>query len=281
MNIDTFAIIGGDERCARLCSLLAADGYTVFSAGHELAHEFVGTAICTDALTAAAMSQAVIFPVPMLSGEAINAPLSTRTILPCDELLSNVRRARVFGGMLPERFIRLGWHDYATDEQFLILNARLTAEAALAEIITATPGALYGSDCLITGYGRIARILAPILQALGCRVSAAARRPADRAFITAAGMEALPFERIGERAYRYAAVINTVPAAVLGQEFLSKLDRSALVLDLASRPGGVDFQAAERLGIKTIHALSLPGRVSPLAAAAIIRDTVLSGIREE
>ena len=68
--------------------------------------------------------------------------------------------------------------------------------------------------------------------------------------------------------------MNTVPARVLDGERLADLKPGCLVIDLASRPGGVDLEAAARLGVRVIWALSLPGRVAPVTAGKILRDTI-------
>ena len=62
---------------------------------------------------------------------------------------------------------------------------------------------------------------------------------------------------------------------MLTRPLLEQLQPECLIIDLASRPGGVDFEAAGELGLKTIWALSLPGKVAPITAGGIIRDTVL------
>ena len=46
------------------------------------------------------------------------------------------------------------------------------------------------------------------------------------------------------------------------------------MIDLASKPGGIDFDAARELGVNTIWALSLPGKVAPISAGQIICDTI-------
>lgn len=51
-------------------------------------------------------------------------------------------------------------------------------------------------------------------------------------------------------------------------------------MDLASKPGGLDFAAAAKLGIKAIWALSLPGEVAPTSSGAIIRDTIYNILEE-
>ena len=72
----------------------------------------------------------------------------------------------------------------------------------------------------------------------------------------------------------YDLVVNTVPSRVLGEERLARLRPGCLVIDLASKPGGVDMEAASRLGVPVVWALSLPGKVAPVTSGRIIRDTV-------
>ena len=67
----------------------------------------------------------------------------------------------------------------------------------------------------------------------------------------------------------------------MGDAELSKIHRDTLIIDLASKPGGVDFEAAKELGLHVVWALSLPGRVAPVSAGIIIKDTITNMIREE
>ena len=67
---------------------------------------------------------------------------------------------------------------------------------------------------------------------------------------------------------------------MLGQEELEDLNSGCLILDLASKPGGVDLGAAGALGLTVIWALSLPGKVAPVTAGAAIRDTIYNMLRE-
>ena len=64
------------------------------------------------------------------------------------------------------------------------------------------------------------------------------------------------------------------------RKMLEKLPRGALVIDLASLPGGTDFDAAEALGIRAEHALALPGKCAPDTAGALIAQTVLTILQE-
>ena len=61
---------------------------------------------------------------------------------------------------------------------------------------------------------------------------------------------------------------------MLDKDNLENVRKDALVIDLASKPGGIDFEAAKDLKLNTIHALSLPGKYSPLSAAEYIYETI-------
>ena len=67
---------------------------------------------------------------------------------------------------------------------------------------------------------------------------------------------------------------RNITDASLGVEELAALKEGALVIDLASRPGGVDPNAAAALGVRVIWALSLPGKVAPVTSGRYIKDTV-------
>ena len=83
--------------------------------------------------------------------------------------------------------------------------------------------------------------LAARLRALGARVTATARQWKDLAQIRCDGMEALPTGQL-ERALPHAELVfNTAPALVLPRERLALLPASAVVIDLASKPGGLAF----------------------------------------
>lgn len=73
---------------------------------------------------------------------------------------------------------------------------------------------------------------------------------------------------------QFDLVVNTVPATILTFDILKHLKRECLLIDLASKPGGVCFKTARDLGLKTIWALSLPGKVAPITSGEIIKNTI-------
>ena len=97
--------------------------------------------------------------------------------------------------------------------------------------------------------------------------------------ITACGYTAVntaALEGIG----KYDFIFNTIPSMIFGEKTLEKT-AGGVVIDLASKPGGVDLEACKRLGINGFAALSLPGRTAPQTAAGIIKETICNITRED
>jgi dipicolinate synthase subunit A len=93
-------------------------------------------------------------------------------------------------------------------------------------------------------------------------------------------MEAVDFIELEGLLPGFDFVVNTVPDLVLPEALLKRLRREAVLLELASAPGGFDAEAAEKLGLKLIAAPGLPGQCAPYAAAELIRDAIYGVIRE-
>jgi dipicolinate synthase subunit A len=170
--------------------------------------------------------------------------------------------------------------DYFAREELAVANAVATAEGAIQLAMADTPITICRANALVIGFGRIGKLLAHRLRGLGARVTASARSYADLAWIRAYGYEAANTLALEGTLSRYDMVFNTVPARVLGEALLRELPAGALCMDLASKPGGMDFAAASKLGVKAIWALSLPGEVAPVSSGAIIRDTIYHMIGE-
>lgn len=268
-------LIGGDDRQAALAGLLAEDGHRV----HTYAME--ERLCCERSLTGVEEADFVILPLPALGADGrLNTPLS-RVTLGVETILELLRPGqRVLAGRVSPLLRRLAEErgltieDYFDREELALLNAIPTAEGAIRIAMELLPVTLHGANILLVGFGRLGQALGPRLRGLGAAVTAAARRSAQRALAESMGLSTRPLEGLKEGLWGYDLVINTVPAPVLGVEELAALKEGAPVIDLASRPGGVDDETAAALGVPVIHALSLPGKEAPLTAARYLRDTV-------
>lgn len=142
------------------------------------------------------------------------------------------------------------------------------------------PVTLHNARVLVIGYGRLGRVTAQRMAALGTRVTVAARSHEQLAWARVWGYATEHTASLTPWLCGYDLVVNTVPAGVLGREELSALKPGALVIDLASKPGGVDFDTAAELGVQTIWALSLPGKVAPESSGGYIKTTIYHIIDE-
>ena len=283
-----FAVIGGDMRQAKLAELLAEDGHAVTAFAIDEVKTKSGVRQTETAKDAVAVAECIIFPLPMsLRAGLLNAPLSGGQHA-INDILSEISPTQVaVAGRIDDASRELAdalgvsLVDYLEREEFAIANAVAAAEGAIGIIMEETPATVSGAKCLVIGFGRISKILCHRLRGLGAQVTASARSFADLAWIGAYGYRATETARLDGTLRDYDVVINTVPARVLGDERLMELKKGCLCLDLASKPGGMDFSAASRLGVRAMWALGLPGEVAPVTSGAIIRDTVYNILTEK
>lgn len=277
-NLPGFGVLGGDRRQIYLAESLVRDGYGVCACGFEKA-EFSPAVKKTSLDDLAAACGVVILPLPVtLDGVHLKMDYGTEPILLDDGFAEKMRGKRVFGGMMHRLYAtspvwqEIDSADYYIRDEFAVRNAIPTAEGAVEIAIREYPGTLSGSRCLVAGFGRVGKTLARLLLGFGAQVTATARKPADLAWVEALGCRPIQTAQIGGG--DYDLIFNTIPAMIFNRQILTGLRNCSLLVDLASAPGGVDFDAAEKIGVKAVLAPSLPGRVAPKTAGEIIRDTV-------
>lgn len=281
----TVLLIGGDLRQARLANRFAEQSQTeVYAVG--LQQDFVTSAVhCLTVPEGREKLQSVdalFLPMPAMADDIfMYAPFSDEGKIPAEDFLQQLSKtAVVFGGKIPETLA--GWlekrdfsyYDYLKREELAVFNAEATAEGTIQLLMEELPVTIKGMSLLIIGSGRISKVLRRQLTGLGAAVTATARKASDLAWIELDGCTPLPFSNLTEAIANYPVIVNTVPEQILGENLLKKIQKEALLIDLASPPGGVDLQASATVGIRTIQARSLPGKVAPITAGDIIYRTV-------
>ncbi|MCH5211102.1 MAG: dipicolinate synthase subunit DpsA [Oscillospiraceae bacterium] len=283
---ETVSVIGGDLRQLTLARLLRSEGYHVFIYGFDKDIQLDGLHCETDTDYVLG-ADIIILPVPVtFDGVTINSPYA-KNAMTVDELLENINpSAIVFGGQIQPNLQKaleenhIAYRDYLKREELSIKNAIPTAEGAIEIAISETPITIHGSKSLILGYGKIGKILAKDLFGLGAQTYVEARKYADLAMIEGHGYEPLALENLKEHIHEFDIIFNTVPSLILDDEILKRVQKDALIIDLASKPGGVDFEAAKSYGVKVIWALSLPGKIAPVSSGVIIKNTIMNIIKE-
>ena len=276
MQEKNFWVVGGDRRQLALVRLLREDGHTVHGAGLEgegILPELLGPDL--------ALAHCVILPLPVVGREGmLHTPLSHKTIS-LSQVLGHMRPGQILCGGMVSRAVRqageergLRVFDYYAREECMVANAVPTAEGAVQVAMEQLPFTLHSARVLILGFGRVGKLTAHRMEALGARVTVAARDYADLAWAAAYHYESIRLEELSCELGGFQLIVNTIPAQVLDASRLAWVDPEVFILDLASAPGGVDRDRAEELGLRILQAPGLPGRTAPVTAAGAIRDSV-------
>ena len=285
MGYKTFAIIGGDKRQLYCARSLANDGYEVILGGFDKVLSMHGVKLMK-AKEAAMAAEVIILPLPSVNKDGTIPAYFSDENLNLKELAPFLSGKRVFCSM-KDKVLQSAptlnpslLSDYYSREDFVLSNAYVTAEGAVKIAMERFEGTLNGAKILVCGYGRIGKALTRILSAFCPRLTVSARKSEDLAAIRMWGAKAVRTDELYKES-GFDIIFSTVPALVFRPELLAKIASDAVVIDLASQPGSVDFEAADRLEIDYIHALSLPGKSSPKTAGEIIKDTVYTILEEE
>ena len=274
----SFAVIGGDMRQRCLLRQLRGLGFSASSYRvpdtQDSAPELPGCIRDANVL---------LLPMPAFSGpETVRAEGGG---VPLAAILDAAGPdALVCGGMLgpAEDALRargLSFFDYAKDETLLLQNAELTAEAALPLLLERLSCPLAGSRLLLCGFGRIGKLLARKLRALGADVTVSARKPQALELARILGYRRVRTDSLTDALAQYDAIVNTVPAQLIGPEQLRSVRTGCVLLELASLPGGFCAEAQALPGY--CAARGLPGKYAPETAAAIIRSAIFRELNLE
>jgi dipicolinate synthase subunit A len=282
------SVLGGDDRERELILALVGAGYAVRVAGRRLSGAETAAGARTVELETALGSPWVIGPLPGVDGEGQvyarpphpGVTVSAQSLggIPPGATWFLGRTREPLRSSILERGVKLV--DLNEVEELTVLNSIPSAEGALQMAMELSPFCLHGAAALVLGYGKTGQTLAWMLRGLGSRVNVFARRPEARARAFAAGHDVESFEALAGSLAHAEFCFNTVPAPVLTADLLANANPELTIVDLASRPGGTDFDAATARGIRARLAPGLPGIVAPRTAGLFLARVILGLLKE-
>ena len=177
---------------------------------------------------------------------------------------------------LKEAALKYGFRliEYGNIPSFVEENGAITAEGALQIAMRHRLRTLRGSDVLVIGYGGIGKPLSAMLKSLGADVSVAVRREEQLWILKGEGYRPILSKDLLQFAGEYDVIFNTAPQLLLTRPVLEQMSPGVLIVDLASRPGGVDWKTAREMELKAVHALALPGQLTPVSGAIAIQHAI-------
>lgn len=273
----TILLLGGDQRQEYLAAMLSQLYSRV---------RFLNTAgkNAGELEEETAKADLILLPLPF-SKDQKTLFFSSGTAPLVEDFLSWLHPGQQLFGWSPPPVVRdfcrenhIFCHDFSKDPEVIAQNAKLTAEGALCTAIANSPGALCESLCLVTGWGHCGSALALMLKGMGASVIVSEIDPEKRRDAQEKGVLCLPslipcdssWEESQTPLEMFDYLFNTVPCPIFSQKLLSQTSPRITIIDLASAPGGVDFEFCRLTGRKALAAPGLPGRFCPKAAADIL-----------
>lgn len=166
--------------------------------------------------------------------------------------------------------------DITNNDDFAYLNAVPTAEGAISLAIGSNGLTLADSNILVTGFGRVSKVLINRLKNFSKNITVAARKAGDLSLIDTLGFNALPVAMLAEKLKDYDVIFNTVPYKLFNSDTLSYAKEKAVFIELASNTLGFDTDYIKTLPVSFINAPGLPAKVAPISAGKILAQTVIT-----
>ncbi|MGP4107035.1 dipicolinic acid synthetase subunit A [Virgibacillus sp. L01] len=285
------AVIGGDARYLELIrQLQTLPDTTIFLVGFDkLEQGFTGLKQVDFSELEQERLDAVILPITGTNSEGyVETVFSDQEIKLTEQWFAKLKKSSiVFAGITNDFLtsvtdqLHVSLIPLFNRDDVAIYNSIPTAEGTIMMAIEHTDYTIHSSRVIVVGFGRVGNTVANKFSALGAKVSVCARSIMDLARITEMGHTAIPFDKLHEHTSNCDLLINTIPAKVVKKESIQQLPSHAFIIDLASKPGGTDFDYADQRGIKAILARSLPGIVAPKTAGKILADVIKQFLTNE
>ena len=219
----------------------------------------------------------IIGPIPYSTdGKTLYAPFCNKKLD-----INLLKDKKIIAGKIPKEAADKESIDILENEYFTIKNTVPTAEGAIAKAIELTDINIAKANIMVLGFGRVGKTLCYKLKNLGANVYAEARKERDLAWIDVFGYNAIPLEKINENICKMDIIFNTIPELILDKSKLILMNEKTLIIDLASKPGGVDFESANKMGIKAILYSGIPGKIASEYEAELIKEVIYKEIKRK
>ncbi|PDO10588.1 MAG: dipicolinic acid synthetase subunit A [Candidatus Reconcilbacillus cellulovorans] len=283
-------MVGGDARQTEVIRRFAElDAMLVLIGFDHLQVPYGGAMKCAMEPGAFADANAVVLPVVGTDERGVVDSVfsSQELILKREHLERLAEGAKVYTGIARPYLKSLCASCGVPVEELLerddvaIYNSVPTAEGAIMLAIQHTDTTIHGSVSMVVGFGRTGMTLARMLKGLGAVVKVGVRCSEQFARAWECGYVPFDTNELALHVRDVDLLFNTVPTMIITAHVIAELSPRAVIIDLASRPGGTDFRFAEKRGIKAILAPSLPGLVAPKTAGRILADALVRSLLEE
>ena len=209
-----------------------------------------------------------------LTGEYTNLKLKL------NEFFLKLKNNFLISGMIPEKYEKIIIEnkncmlDLLKDESYTIANAKITVEGIIKYLIENTKISIFNSKILVLGYGRIGKILCNVLKNFSENIYCMPNDVIEMELLKANAINVILNDNLEKFLEKFEIIINTVPKLILTEKKLNLTNKEVFILDVASKPGGIDRDFAEKNNINYLWKLGIPAEISPVACAQKIKEMI-------
>lgn len=261
------AVLGGDSRMLQHMQQALEAGAEVAHYGSPRGSADVAGPATASLEEAVAGARLISCPIPGVADDgALYAPHASEKLYVTTAVLKGAApNALLFSGRVPQQMEQWGQGTgvtligYGDDDPLAILHAVPTAEGAVQVAIQNTEETILGLPTLCIGMGRVGISVVQAFEGLKANVTIAARNPTQLARAWATNAKPLHLSELPDRIGDFKLIVSSASSMVLANPLLERVRDDALVIDLCSPPGSVDFEAAKGLGVNVIWARGQAG----------------------
>lgn len=271
----SFLLLGGDTRQLYLSRILTKNGFQA-----TIHYDTEDSSFSME--EAVKSNNIILFPIPFTRDRINLFSIQELNDLGIGNILGLLTSGHtIFGGNIPvyaKNYAKehdIACFDYMDMEEITIKNTIATAEGAIAEAVRLSPGCLHKSRCLVTGFGRCGKTLALKLKGLDANVTISDRKEAKLTLAASMGFHTRALSEISADIGTYRFIFNTIPAIIFEKDLIRSLNPDVTIIDIASAPGGVDFDFCRQQNIQAKLCPGLPGIYAPEASAEILYEAIV------
>jgi len=264
-------ICGGDWREVELFRIWEEKGLQVKTAGLERSEVITSKKIAE--LSDWYNADVIVMPIwGIEEGGNVKSKLTSLPLNVVNYLQSSrKKRLLLLSGSIHESVLsnisdRIRFIKTSEEEELTLLNSILTAEGAILHAMNTSNISINQSFCLVLGMGRCGTTLALRLKGLGAKVTVVVRREESQALAANYNLDSMKFEELDNYLTFADFIFNTVPEVVLYGNSLNYLNKDTKIIELASKPGGIDLEELKNSEIEVQALPGLPGKVAPKTA---------------
>jgi dipicolinate synthase subunit A len=230
----------------------------------------------------------IIFPVTGINNDlTIKTEYDNNISLPLDFFERTKPNCIIFSGIRTNRIEEMNRKAnrqiiYLMEYQDVaIANSIPTTEGIIMNLVENTDYTIHSSNILVLGYGNVGKTLVRTLDGLGANVSVLINNNEDYERLIELRIDPINSLEILKKISKYNIIINTIPSLILDKNLLDNVKKDSYILDIASAPGGVDYDYANKLNIKNNIYQGIPGKIAPVTAGKILYKKINNIIKGE